>query len=321
MRASLQGESPDRMPLALWRRFPLAERSPQDLAAATWAFAQELGLDLVRLAPSDLYAIEGWGAEVVYPRKEEKLPTLKRWVIQEPHQWLDLLSLDLASGALGREMQAIRELRTLARGQTPFVMTVFSPLTVAYKLAGDAVLEHLRRAPKALHFGLAIIAETMARVARQALAQRADGLFFITQLASSAHLTREEYETFGVHYDLMVLDPLRHTPAITVLHLHGPDPFFDLVNRYPVQAVNWNHHTTGPSLAEARRLTDKTLLGGLDRDLLREGPAQAIADQVRQVVREAGSQRFILAPSRIPYLDTPQEHFLAVREALHSLCG
>lgn len=316
--AALRGDPVDRVPLAFWRHFYQEERSPEALAAATWEFVQRLGLDLAKLTPSSFYAVEGWGAEVHYPGHEDRPPTLKRPVIQKPEGWRDLLSLDLAVGALGREMETIRLLRAHTRGQIPLLMTVYSPLTLAFKLAGERVVEHLREEPQALHFGLAVITETTARFARQSLARGADGIFFATQLASRSWLTEVEYQTFGIHYDLIVLEAIQGTSRLTLLHLHGPEVFFDLVNRYPVHAVSWDEGKGSPTLAEAQRLTDKGLVGGLSRELLHSGSAEAVAEQARQAIRQTCGRRLILAPSCALLPGTPEENLLTVREVVRS---
>jgi len=316
--AALRGDPVDRVPVAFWRHFYQEERSPEALAAATWEFIESLGLDLAKLTPSSFYAVEDWGADVHYPGFTKRPPSLRRPVIRKPEDWRDLLSLDLAAGALARESDAIRLLRAQTREQVPLLMTVYSPLTIAYKLAGEKVVDHLREEPQALHFGLAIITETTARVARQALVSGADGIFFASQLASRSWLTEEEYETFGVHYDLMVLEPIQESSRVTVLHLHGEGVFFTLANRYPVDAVNWDEGADSPSLAEAQHLTDKALVGGLDRELLHSGSTEAIADQARQAIRETHGRHLILAPSCVLLPGTPTANLQAVLEAVQS---
>jgi len=316
--AALRGDPTDRVPFALWRHFYQDEQSPDTLAAATLEFAQGLDLDLVKLTPGSFYAIEDWGAEIHYSGHADRSPSLKRPVVRKPEEWRDLLSLDVGAGALAREMETIRLLRMQLRGQVPLLMTICSPLTIAYKLAGERVVEDLREAPQELHFGLAIITETTVRLAKQSLATGADGIFFVTQLASSSWLTEAEYETFGVHYDLMVLEAIQDASRITVLHLHGEDVFFALVNRYPVHAVNWDAGAASPSLAEAWHLTDRALMGGLSRELLHSGPPEAVVEQVRQAIQATRGRRLILAPSCALLPGTPEENLLAAREAVRS---
>jgi uroporphyrinogen decarboxylase len=127
---------------------------------------------------------------------------------------------------------------------------------------------------------------------------------------------RQQYETFGLRYDLQVLDAVRARSSITILHLHGADVYFDLAARCPVHALSWHDRETPPSLTQARRLTDRALVAGLDRDLLRAGPPQAIAAQAQDAIRQTGGQGLILAPACVIPPDTPDEHLQAVASAL-----
>ena len=316
VRAALGGQTVDRVPLSLWRHFHRRDRTPHDLAAASLALARTYDLDLVKLTPSGLYAVEDWAAgQITYPGTEHEPPYLRAPAVGEPAGWRRLAELAPEEGALGRELETIRLVARGLGGETPFMMTIFSPLTLAYKLAGEGIVEHLRRQPAALHAGLETITRTTARYARAALEAGADGLFFATQLATSRWLTPAEYDEFGVRYDLAVLEAVTGRSAITVLHLHGQDVFFDLADRYPVQAVSWHDRETPPGLAEARALTGRAFITGLDRELLGRGPAAAIEAQVGEALSQTGGRGLILAPSCVIPTTAPPHHLAAVRRA------
>jgi uroporphyrinogen decarboxylase len=242
-------------------------------------------------------------------------PYLRRPAVTKAADWRRLSPLEPESGALGRELEAIRLVASGLRGETPFVMTIFSPLTLAYKLAGQAVVQYVREYPTDLHAGLESLAETTARFAHAVLAAGADGLFFATQLASHHWLTPDEYAEFGQGYDLSVLDAVDGPSTVTVLHLHGQDVFFDLANRYPIHAVSWHDQEGYPSLAEARQLTDLAFLTGLDRCLLNDGPPAAIRAQVDEALIQTERRGLILAPSCVIPTTAPDEHLAAVLSA------
>jgi uroporphyrinogen decarboxylase len=320
IKAALRHEPVDRVPLSLWRHFHREDRAPQKLAEATLSLAHGYDLDLVKLTPCGLYAVEDWAGErIVFPGTDHDAPYLAQPAVANPAGWRRLSVLEPAAGALGRELETVRLVAAGLGGETPFLMTVFSPLTLAYKLAGEAVVEHLREHPADLHAGLEAIAGTTVRFAQAALQAGADGLFFATQLAGHGWLTPSEYGQFGERYDLAVLEAASGTEAgskITVLHLHGQDVFFDLANRYPIHAVSWHDRETAPSLAEARRLTDRAFITGLDRDLVGDGPVAAIQAQVREVVTQTGGQGLILAPACVIPTTAPAAHLQAVRDGL-----
>ena len=317
IQAALRRQPVDRLPFSLWRHYHCEDRSAQALATATLALAHEYDFDLIKLTPCGLYAVEDWaGRHVVYPGNDYDPPYLDTLAVTSPADWRRLPALEPSTGALGRELAAIRLVTDGLAGEIPFMMTVFSPLTLAFKLAGEGVVEHLRRHPADLHAGLELIAQTTTRYAQAALDAGADGLFFATQMASHQWLEPAEYDDFGARYDLAVLEAVAEHSTITVLHLHGRDIFFDLANRYPVHAVSWHDRETAPSLAEARELTRRAFLTGLDRELLDHGPAEAIQAQVHEAIAQTKGRGLILAPSCVIPPTAPAGHLQAVCDAL-----
>jgi uroporphyrinogen decarboxylase len=317
IRAALQGQPVDRVPLSLWRHAHCVDRTPGGLAESTLALARAYDLDLVKLTPCGLYAVEDWAGEhITHPGTEHDPPFLHSPAVTDAAGWRRLAPLAPEDGALGRELAAIRRVATDLAGETPLLMTVFSPLTLAYKLAGTEIVTHLRHHPANLHAGLEIMAATTARFAWAALAAGADGLFFASQLASRRWLTPAEYDEFGARYDMVVLEAIAGRSAITVLHLHGQDVFFDLADRYPLHAVSWHDQETAPCLAEARQRTSRAFITGLDRELLNHGPVAAIQAQVREALAQTEGRGLILAPSCVIPTTAPAAHLQVVRDTL-----
>jgi uroporphyrinogen decarboxylase len=135
-------------------------------------------------------------------------------------------------------------------------------------------------------------------------------------LATRRWLTPAEYREFGTRYDLAVLKAVVGHSAITVLHLHGQDIFFELANRYPIDAVSWHDHETSPGLAEAQSLTDRALIAGLDRTLMGTGPRTAIQAQAHEALVHTKGRGLILAPSCVLPTTVPAEHLNAVCDAV-----
>ena len=312
IQAALHNEAVDQIPLALWRHFHQEDRDPATLSQATVAFAKRYELDLVKLTPSGLYAVEDWGANIVYPDTVSDPPYLASPAVTRPNDWRT--SRQHSAVALERELQTIRLTRQQLGTDWPMVMTVFSPLTLAYKLAGEQLTNHLRTDPEAVHVGLRSLTSVNAAFAHAALDAGADGLFFASQWMCAGFCTREEYEEFGLRYDLEVLEQVSYRSRITILHLHGTDVFFDLADEYPVHAVSWHDQETQPSLENARQRTDLAFCTGLDVKLLREGPAQAIADQVHDAVAQTGGRGLILAPACVISPETPELHLRTAAE-------
>lgn len=317
IQAALQGEAVDRTPYSLWRHFHKQDQTAAGLAKATLAYYQEYQLDLIKLTPSGLYPIEDWGARIELSRNDDNPPKLKRPVVQEPADWRDLPALTSLDGALGRELEAIKLVKKeLNASDAPLLMTIFSPLTIAFKLAGDRVLEHLREHAIDVSLALATIAETTSRFAVAALSAGADGLFFASQLAQTQTLDEETYRNFGLRYDMIVLERVQDQQPILVLHLHGENVHFNLVNEYPVQAISWHIQLSEPSLSEALSLTDKTLMTGLSRQVLENGSAEEVQAAVTAAIAASGGRRLIIAPACVISPTTPAENLQAVLNAI-----
>jgi uroporphyrinogen decarboxylase len=314
IQSALGGESTDRVPLALWRHFHRHDRDPATLAQVSAGFAQSYDLDLVKLTPSGLYGVEDWGAEIVYPNTETDPPYLAHPAVATPEGWRRLRQYGTA--ATDRELEAIRLTRLELGPDWPMVMTIFSPLTLAYKLAGEQLADHLRTDPDAVHVGLRTLSAVTAAFAHAALNVGADGLFFASQWICAGFCSRDEYEEFGLRYDLEVLEEVSYRSRITILHLHGTDVFFDLADEYPVDALSWHDRETPPSLAEARQQTDLAFLTGLDRTDLLTGPRKVIAAQIHEAIAQTEGRGLILAPACVIPPETPEAHLQTVVDVL-----
>ncbi|MCK6629844.1 MAG: uroporphyrinogen decarboxylase [Anaerolineae bacterium] len=320
--AAFEGEAVDRVPLSLWRHFHKQDQTPTGLASATLALYKKYDFDLIKLTPSGFYAIEDWGAQVILSKDDDQPPMLKKPVIRKPEDWRNLTTLSSTAGSYGRTLEAIKLLTSqLDKEDAPVLMTVFSPLTIAYKLAGDALLDHLQNHATDVHIGLATIAETTSRFADVVLEAGADGIFFASQLSRADILTEEMCQTFVIRYDLIALERVKLQPAPLVLHLHGANPHFTTVNQYPAHAVSWHNHETGPTIEEALSLTNKTLFTGLDLNNLENGgPAEVVA-QAREAIEQTGGKRLILAPACVIPTKTPPENLQALVEVDRSVPG
>lgn len=318
--AALEGQPVDRVPLSLWRHFHKQDQTPVGLASATLAYYKKYDFDLIKLTPSGLYAIEDWGAQIAPAKDDDHSPRLKKPAIKKPEDWRQLTALSPTDGTYGQLLQAIElVIDQLEEDHAPILMTIFSPMTIAYKLAGDTLLDHLQNYPTEVHIGLATIAETTARFAELTLQVGADGIFFASQLSRADMLTEEMCQTFVVRYDLIALERVTSRPAPLVLHLHGQNPYFETVNQYPVHAVSWHDHETSPSLKEALDLTDKTLMAGLDRITLEQGRPEDVVAQATEAIVQTGGRRLILAPSCVVPTVAPAENLQALVEVDRSI--
>jgi len=318
--AALHGADVDRVPISLWKHYHLQDRAPKQLAEVTLGFYRQFDIDLIKLTPSGLYPIQDWGATIQFGSDDDFLPLAVQPVITSAGDWETLPRLDVSKGALRRELDMIRYVADGLQGSAPFMMTIFSPLNIAFKLCGDKisgklVLDYMRQSPQQLHAGLAVITDVVRDYAAACLEAGAPGFFFATQMACHDLVTPEEFKEFGVPYDLQVLESLTGKSRVTMLHACKENPMFDLVAGYPVDVINWAALTSGTSLTDARQLTDRPLAGGLSLDTLLNGTEDDVLAEARQAIAQAGRTGFILAPDCVIRGPSPDANLAAARQA------
>ena len=203
--------------MSFWRHVPDVDHTAAGLAEAMLAFQRKWDLDFVKVMSSGVYCVEDWGCRVAYQGSPNGAKQCTEHAVRERKDWARVRPLDEGAGALGRELEAVR---LVARGRAddaPILHTLFSPLTVARKLAGDRMVADLRAEPGAVEPALDAIADTMARHARAALDAGADGLFFATQAAVPDVLTEEEAARFELPRMRRILDAVGDRSALTLL--------------------------------------------------------------------------------------------------------
>jgi uroporphyrinogen decarboxylase len=317
VQATLARQPVDRTPVAFWRHVPELDHDPRRLAEAMLAFHQKWDLDLVKVMSSGVYCVEDWGCKVAWTGAPNGAKQCTIHAVRATDDWARITLLDPGAGALGRELEAVRLIATRRHDDAPVLMTVFSPFTVARKLAGDRLAEDMRQAPARVRAALEAITATLVRYARTAFEAGADGLFVATQAATPDVLGDDEFAEWDLPYLREVLEGIRHLSGFTMLHLHGRDPYFQLVADLPVHAVNWHDRRTKPTLEQARERFAGALVGGLDEwRTLREGPAAAVAAEVRDAIGQTAGVGLIVGPGCVLPLDVPDAHLAAVVEAV-----
>ncbi|HXA97849.1 MAG TPA: uroporphyrinogen decarboxylase family protein [Candidatus Dormibacteraeota bacterium] len=315
--SAIRREPVDRPPVSFWRHVPEVDHTAGGLAEAMLAFQRRWDLDFVKVMSSGVYCVEDWGCSVAYQGSPNGAKQCTRHAVQSRADWARITPLDAGAGALGRELEAIR---LIARGRgddAPILHTLFSPLTVARKLAGDRLVEDLRAEPAAVEPALEAIADTMARHARAALEAGADGLFFATQTAAPDVVTREESARFELPRMRRMLETVGGRSTVTLLHVHGRDVYFDQAASLPVHAINWHDRLTTPGLGDGAKRFAGAVVGGLSEGrTLRSGPPEAVAAEVRDAIGQTAGRGVIVGPGCVLPLATPDAHLAAVVAAV-----
>ena len=94
---------------------------------------------------------------------------------------------------------------------------------------------------------------------------------------------------------------------------------WSLMASYPVQCVNWHDRWSAPSMEEARKMTDKCLLGGINEKEFAVMHADQVEGHMREAVEAAGRTGLMLGPGCVAKLNTPAENFYAAKAAINKL--
>lgn len=315
--AAVERRAVDRSPIAFWRHVPDVDHTSRGLAEAMLAFHRRWDLDLIKVMSSGVYCVEDWGCRVAYQGHPGGAKRCTEHAVKRPADWARLRALDAGAGALGRELEAVRLIRKGRADDAPILMTIFSPFTIATKLAGDVAMQSIEAAPDALRAALEIITETTARYAAEALGAGADGIFFATQTASAEAVGESISEAWDLPYARRVLARVHGGSQLTMLHLHGRGVFWEPWTALPVHVVNWHDRLSAPTLADASRQFAGGLAAGLgESTTLLDGPPAAVAAQARDAIEQTGGRGLLVTPGCVLPLAIPDAHLQAALETV-----
>ncbi len=317
LESCLSGSTSDGVPVALWRHFPVDDQRPDSLARAHLNYQKIFDFDLLKVTPASSYMAKDWGVLDQWRGVTEGTREYTTRVINGPEDWEKLTVLEPRQGNLGMTLESLGIITKELGSETPVIQTIFSPLSQAKNLVGrEKLIVHLRRYPDALHHGLNIIAETTRRYVEAVKETGVAGIFYAVQHAQYGLLSEQEYEEFGRHYDLQVLE-VASDLWLNLLHLHGTDVMFERFLDYPIAIINWHDQETPPSLAEARKLYQGVLCGGLQREQsMVLGTPEQIHQEARQAIDATGGQRFVLGTGCVVPIHAPYGNILAARQAV-----
>jgi uroporphyrinogen decarboxylase len=303
----------DRPPVALWRHFPVDDQDPATLAAATLDFQRRYDFDLVKVTPASSFSIKDWGAEDVWEGHTEGTRRYTRHVIGKPQDWEHLPVLSPSSPYLARQLDCLRMIRTELPSETPLLQTIFSPLAQAKNLAGgESLIVHLRTHPDAVLKGLKTIAESTRHFVEACMEVGLDGVFYAVQHAQAGLLVQEEYEKFGLPFDMRILEPAVELWC-NLLHIHGDNIYFNLARKYPCQIVNWHDRETSPSLVEGLRNYRGAVCGGISQNTIVLGDRSEVRKEAADAISQTGGRRFILGTGCVVPVIAPHGNLVTAR--------
>ena len=232
-------------------------------------------------------------------------------------------------------------------GKLPILPTIFSPMHTAQWLTGGSdhpeyIKAFIENDPQYVHKGLEIITEVTLRFMEELKKIGIDGIFLADIYASKDLMSTAEHDEFVKKYDLQLLDACRKDTWFNILHVHGwKNLRLDEYEKagYPVQAYNWEDcyrdSSMGTSdsvttLADARKLTDKILMGGVefwndfnspenDRWAVKAVLKQRLLDALEQLGPK--DQKFIFTPGCSVKMHVPEYRMKLMHEVVEEVTG
>lgn len=318
--AAINKEDVDRVPFSIWYHVPKVDQDPVQLAEVQIEQADSYDLDFIKMMPFGNYGAHDYGLSCTFYCTDTQPVLERKFAIADAKEWTELEPLPGSFGNHGKQLMLARQLHKQLNGrEIPYVQTIFSPLTTAKKLAGPRVFEDMRSHPEYLHQALAAITETTKNFVRLNIEAGVAGFFFATQCANTEWVSEAEYDEFGVKYDLDVINSYKDITYFNIAHIHGDNTMFKKVADYPCNCINWHDRWAKPDMVEARKISDKCFLGGINEKWLSKAKPEEVRGHIREGVLAAGRRGIMVTPGCVAELDTPATNFYAARIAVEGL--
>lgn len=324
--AAVKGEPVDRIPMSFYNHNHLMEASTNKLARYLLSEQNRFDWDFLKATFRPSYYAEAWGCQCrFYP---DKVPEILNPLIKSAKDYRELKNLDPTKGVFGEHIGVTKQLKEGLNKGVPLVVTVFSPLSIAGRIAGGVVRtpsesetlrNFIQEDSESVLYGLSVITQTLAGYVREVIRAGADGIYMSTTVWSKDVMTEDEYRLYGLPYDLSIYKAAIDEGAkFNILHICRDNIMLSLLSDYPVEVINFDARSPrNPSLGEALKMTRKALWGGINhKTTLVEGSAASIAEEVHSAIGETEGRRIILGPGCTSLSPIKDDSYLAVKKAV-----
>lgn len=314
LEAAINGERPDRPPVALWRHWPGDDQDAQALAAASLKWQYDYDWDLLKIGPASSYSVVDWGVQDRWVGHIEGTRERISFPVREVIDWQKLQILDPQKGMLATQIESLRLVGGALGEEVPFVATIFSPLSQAKHLSGnETMLSHMRSQPQIFHQALKTITESTLLFIEEAKKTGISGIFYAVQHARYPLMNDSEFGEFGRAYDLQILNACDDL-WLNMTHIHSDEIMFDQVADYPTQLVNWHDRETHINIAEGLSKISGAASGGVNQWSIHQDSPEKALEEAADAIRQTGGQRLLLGTGCVIMVTTPTRNIRALRE-------
>jgi len=300
--SAIKGELPDRIPFSFWYHFRWLEfPSGEPLAKAELEFYNMYDPDFLKVMHDIPFEL---------PQGINKIDT--------PVDWYKLDILEEDSLNFSAQLKALDIIIRNLSDDGFIIDTIFNTFSYAEKLTGKRTLEHLKENPKALHYGLEIIARSMANFVKAMKKLGVSGIYMAVQGANTDIMDETTYREHFLPYDMIIWESSRGFP-FNILHLHGNNLIFNILHTFNPATVTWSNRLTPPTLTEARNLYSGCVAAGLNEEGIIRYTPEYVKKEVLKSIVEAGANKLIIAPGCAIPTETPKENLFAIKEILEEI--
>lgn len=318
LQSTINGESVDRVPVALWRHFPGDDQRSADLAQAHLLFMERYDWDFCVVMPAQHYMVADYGLATEWLGAGTGQREIVKTPVERTLHWTDLRVIDTRRGQFGKQLQCVPLLRNALAPDTPLLHVIYAPLTQARQLSGDALLlRSMRTQPDRLHTGLNTFTETTLRFVEMLRRNtQLDGILYVVDCASYTFMAEDEYATFGLRYDTKIIESLAPEWWFNMVQVGGAAPMLHMFASLPVQALNWSSVEARPTLDRAQFPFSGAFCGGLgETQHLLRGTPTTVRDAASKAINTMNRRRLILGAGHEIAITCPRANIQAVRDA------
>ena len=307
--AAIGGRQVDHVPSLFSLHFPREQAVGGAAVEAHVRFYNETGVDVLKImnehlepaigpvrAPEDWRAVRGYHMDAPFLRAQA----------------------DIISNILEKVEKPVYSLATIHG----VCASCIHPIEGAYGYARarEILLETLRSRPDIMLDVHKRVTDTMCELAQACIRAGADGIYYAALGGERHYYTDEEHDRFLKPFDLQIMQAAREAGGQVFLHICKENLNMMRYREYAPYAdvVNWGVYEADFSLSQGRALFPGcAILGGLKNrgGVLARGDADAIAREVRAVLEEAGTTRFLLGADCTLPTDTPYASIAAAARA------
>lgn len=284
--AAIEGRKPDRVPFVFWQPDSAGTGHPEEDAERSFRFYEAWDSDAVIPVNERGYAGKDYAVPAVTRNGGVLYST-------DPEEWLKLRPLSVNEGALFRALETVKRLLEKVGGAAPVLFRVMSPAAALFDRAPQAAEDLRRGFGKEVKAALDAVTETTCALVQRAVELGADGIFLEAPMADYEEMAEKRYREYAMPYDLAVL--AASAGWCNVVRGGRTDCLFPLLRKYPAQIFSWDSSQSLPRPMEARLLTGKCIMTGINRRSMEFGMKNEVERDLWRILSETGGEGLILS--------------------------